>query len=196
MIESATSKDITYLSNKNYLNGIDHIKAAACLVTRDLEDSLPGNVLTIVVDSPELIIIDVLQLFYEDLCDDPEERVSDLSYLDLTAVFGANSQIKPGVVVKRGVIIGDNCTIDSNTTIGINVMIGHDALIGSNCSLQNCIIGNNVIIHPGVKIGQDGFGYGLADGGLKKFPHIGRVLVQDNVEIGSNTTVDLSLIHI
>ncbi len=190
MIESATSKDITYLSNKNYLNGIDHIKAAACLVTRDLEDSLPGNVLTIVVDSPELIIIDVLQLFYEDLCDDPDERVSDLSYLDLTAVLGANSQIKPGVVVKRGVIIGDNCTIDSNTTIGINVMIGHDALIGSNCSLQNCIIGNNVIIHPGVKIGQDGFGYSLADGGLKKFPHIGRVLVQDNVEIGSNTTVD------
>ena len=69
-------------------------------------------------------------------------------------------------------------------------MIGHNALIGSNCSLQNCIIGNNVIIHPGVKIGQDGFGYGLADGRLKKFPHIGRVLVQDNVEIGSNTTVD------
>jgi UDP-3-O-[3-hydroxymyristoyl] glucosamine N-acyltransferase len=69
-------------------------------------------------------------------------------------------------------------------------MIGHNARIGSNCTLQNCILGNNVIIHPGVRIGQDGFGYSFGDGILKKFPHIGRVIIQDSVEIGSNTTID------
>ena len=189
-IQNASSRDITYLSNKNYLNGINNIKAAACLVTQDLVDILPENVLPIVVDNPELIIIDVMELFYEDLDDGIEHLISDRAYIAANAVIGANSKVKPGVVVKSGVVIGDNCRIDSNTTIGSNVMIGHSAHIGSNCTLQNCIIGNNVIIHPGVRIGQDGFGYSLGGGGLKKFPHIGRVIIQDSVEIGSNTTID------
>tara|TARA_Y200000002_G_scaffold134727_1_gene111061 strand:+ start:400 stop:1422 length:1023 start_codon:yes stop_codon:yes gene_type:complete len=189
-IQGASSNDITYLSNKNYLNGIDNIKAAACFITSDLKDMLPGNVLPIVVGNPESVIIDVLRLFYEDLDDSSEGLVSGFSHLASTVALGANSQIKPGVVVKRGVVIGDNCIIDANTTIGCNVAVGHNVLIGSNCTLQNCIVGNNVIIHPGVRIGQDGFGYSIGDAGLKKFPHIGRVIIQDNVEIGSNTTVD------
>ena len=189
-IQGASSHDITYLNNKNYLNGIDNIKAAACFITIDLKDMLPDNVLPIVVGNPESVIIDVLRLFYEDLDDGSEGLVSDFSHLASTAAVGANSQIKPGVVVKRGVLIGDNCIIDANTTMGCNVAVGHNVLIGSNCTLQNCIVGNNVIIHPGVRIGQDGFGYSISDAGLKKFPHIGRVIIQDNVEIGSNTTVD------
>ena len=189
-IQGASSHDITYLNNKNYLNGIDNIKAAACFITSDLKDMLPDNVLPIVVGNPESVIIDVLRLFYEDLDDSSEGLVSDFSHLASTVAVGANSQIKPGVVVKRGVVIGDNCIIDANTTIGCNVAVGHNVLIGSNCTLQNCIVGNNVIIHPGVRIGQDGFGYSIGDAGLKKFPHIGRVIIQDNVEIGSNTTVD------
>ena len=189
-ILNATSKEITYLSNKNYLNGVSIIKAAACLITEDLVDVLPANVLPIVVDNPEYTIIDIMGLFYGDLDDGIDGQISDLSHIAVNVVLGENTQIKPGVVVKRGAVIGDNSTIDSNTTIGSNVMIGHNARIGSNCTLQNCILGNNIIIHPGVRIGQDGFGYNLGDEGLKKFPHIGRVIIQDNVEIGSNTTID------
>ena len=82
----------------------------------------------------------------------------------------------------------------SNTTIGSNVMIGHNGRISSNWTIQICILGNNVIIHPGVRIGQDGFGYSLGDAGFKKFPHIGRVIIQDNVEIGSNSSIDRATI--
>ena len=189
-IQNASSKEITYLSNKNYLNGVSNIKAAACLITLDLIDVLPENVVPIIVENPEYTIIDIMGLFYEDLEDGIDSQISDLSYVASDLVLGENTQIKPGVVVKSGVVIGDNSTIDSNTTIGSNVMIGHNTRIGSNCTLQNCILGNNVIIHPGVRIGQDGFGYSFGDGILKKFPHIGRVIIQDSVEIGSNTTID------
>ncbi len=189
-IQNATSKEITYLSNKNYLNGVSSIKAAACLITVDLVDVLPANVFPIVVDNPEYTVIDIMGLFYDDLDDGIDSQISDLSHIAVNVALGENTQIKPGVVVKRGAVIGDNSVIDSNTTIGSNVMIGHNARIGSNCTLQNCILGNNIIIHPGVRIGQDGFGYNLGIEGLKKFPHIGRVIIQDNVEIGSNTTID------
>ena len=189
-IQNATSKEITYLSNKNYLNGVGSIKAAACLITVDLVDALPANVFPIVVDNPEYTVIDIMGLFYGDLDDGIDSQISDLSHIAVNVALGENTQIKPGVVVKRGAVIGDNSTIDSNTTIGSNVMIGHNVRIGSNCTLQNCILGNNIIIHPGVRVGQDGFGYNLGDKGLKKFPHIGRVIIQDNVEIGSNTTID------
>ena len=189
-IQNASSKDITYLGNKNYLNGVSNIRAAACLITTNLIDVLPENVVPIVVENPEYTIIDVIKLFYEDIDDGITSQISDLSYVASDLILGENTQIKPGAVIKSGVVIGDNSSIDSNTTIGCNVMIGHNALIGSNCTLQHCILGNNVIIHPGVRIGQDGFGYALGDAGFKKFPHIGRVIIQDNVEIGSNTTID------
>ena len=189
-IKNASSKEITYLSNKNYLNGVNGIRAAACLITLDLIDVLPENVVPIVVENPEYTIIDIMNLFYKDLDDGIDSQISDSSYIAIDVVLGENTQIKPGTVVKSGVVIGDNTTVDSNTTIGSNVMIGHNVRISSNCTLQNCIIGNNVIIHPGVRIGQDGFGYSLGNTGLKKFPHIGRVIIQDNVEVGSNTTID------
>ncbi len=189
-IQGASSKEITYLSNKNYLNGVTNIRAAACLITIDLIDVLPKGVMPIVVENPEYIIIDIMGLFYEDLDDEVNSPTNDFSYVANNVVCGENTQIKPGAVVKSGVVIGDNSIVDSNTTIGSNVMIGHNARIGSNCTLKNCILGNNVIIHPGVRIGQDGFGYCLGKEGLKKFPHIGRVIIQDNVEIGSNTTID------
>ncbi len=189
-IQNASSDDITYLSNKNYLNGIDNIKAAACLVNMDLKNMLPKDVLPIIVDNPEHVVIDVISLFYSDLDDDQNDQISKLSHLSKKATIGLNCLIKPGAVIKSGAVIGNESSIDSNTTIGMNVLIGHNVMIGSNCSLQNCILGNNVIIHPGVRIGQDGFGYSLGDSGLKKFPHIGRVIIQDNVEIGSNTTID------
>ena len=156
----------------------------------DLIDVLPENVLPIVVENPEYTIIDIINLFYKDLDDGIDSQICDLSYVGIDVVLGENAQIKPGAVLKSGVVIGDNTTVDSNTTIGSNVMIGHNVRISSNCTLQNCILGNNVIIHPGVRIGQDGFGYSLGDTGFKKFPHIGRVIIQDNVEVGSNTTID------
>ncbi|GIS07658.1 MAG: hypothetical protein CM15mP111_2730 [Hyphomicrobiales bacterium] len=138
------------------------------MITLDLIDVLPENVVPIVVENPEYTIIDIMNLFYKDLDDGIDSQISDFSYIAIDVVLGENTQIKPGTVVKSGVVIGDNTTVDSNTTIGSNVMIGHNVRISSNCTLQNCILGNNVIIHPGVRIGQDGFGYSLGKHRLKE----------------------------
>ncbi len=173
------------------MNAIIKIKAAACFVTEDLKHLLPNHVFPIITNSPESAIIDVINLFYKDIDSNPSNQISSLAILDDNIQLENNITINPGVIVKAGCSIGKNTFIDSNTVIGSNVLIGRNVTIGSNCSIKNCLIGDNVIIHSGVCIGQDGFGYVTSVGSsLKKFPHIGKVIIQNNVEIGSNTTID------
>src|SRR5690606_23897034 len=90
----------------------------------------------------------------------------------------------PGAAVGSGTIIGPNAVI------GPGVQIGRDGFVGAGASLQATLAGNRVVIHPGARIGQDGFGYVPGARGLEKVPQIGRVILQDEVEIGANTTVD------
>ena len=88
------------------------------------------------------------------------------------------------------VVIEKNSTISSNTVIGKGVEIGSNSFIGSNVTITHSIIGNNIIIHQGTSIGQDGFGFAMSHDGHKKIPQVGRVLIKDNVEIGANCSID------
>jgi UDP-3-O-[3-hydroxymyristoyl] glucosamine N-acyltransferase len=189
-IENAGKNEVTYLSNKSYYNASLQIKAAACFVTEDLKYLLPNHVFPILTNSPESVIIDVINLFYKDIDSNPSNQISSLAILDENIHLEDNITINPGVVVKTGCSIGKNSFIDSNSVIGSNVTIGRNVLIESNCSIKNCLIGDNVIIHSGVCIGQDGFGYSMASNKLKKIPHIGKVIIQNNVEVGSNSSID------
>lgn len=94
------------------------------------------------------------------------------------ALMGKNVRIGSGSIVKSGAIIAENCTI------------GRNCFIGYNANLQFSMLGNNVKIHSGASIGQDGFGYIVSNNNIEKVPQIGRVIIQDNVEIGANTTID------
>lgn len=118
------------------------------------------------------------------LANSPGAHVSDHATLENDVTIG------PGVVIGSGAEIGQGSRIGANTVIGDNVRIGRHSVIGSNVSIQCALIGDHVAIHPGTMIGQDGFGYFPGAGSLQKMPHIGRVIIQDNVEIGANVTVD------
>lgn len=98
--------------------------------------------------------------------------------------------IAPGAVIGAGAQIGRGTRIGANTVIGDKVCIGRNCSVGSNVSIQCALIGDHVAIHPGTMIGQDGFGYFPGAGSLQKMPHIGRVIIQDHVELGANVTVD------
>src|SRR5690606_19959925 len=107
-----------------------------------------------------------------------------------TARLEAGVTVEPGAVVGAGAEIGSGTVIGPAAVVGANVRIGRDCSISAGVTIANALIGNRVILHPGVRIGQDGFGYLMSGKGHSKVPQIGRVVIQDDVEIGANTTVD------
>jgi UDP-3-O-[3-hydroxymyristoyl] glucosamine N-acyltransferase len=120
----------------------------------------------------------------------PKAGVAATAIMDATATLGADVSIAAGAVIGANVSIGDRSSIGANSVVGDGVQIGADTHIGALCTLTHTLIGNRVLIHRGVHIGQDGFGFALGREGHVKVPQLGRVVIEDNVEIGSGTTID------
>ena len=118
------------------------------------------------------------------------QGVAPGAFVHATAVLEAGVTVDPGAVVGPGAEIGAGTVIASHAVIGPQVRIGRDCAIGAGSTLQSALIGNRVIIHPGVRIGQDGFGFAMSPKGHMKVPQIGRVIIQDDVEIGANSCID------
>ena len=107
-----------------------------------------------------------------------------------TARVEEGAMIEPGAVIGREAAIGAGATISAGAVVGYRVCVGRGSYIGPGASVTHALVGDRVIIHAGVRIGQDGFGFALGPQGHIKVPQIGRVIIQDNVEIGANTTID------
>jgi len=165
--------------------------AGACLTTAALAGALPARVAALVVGDPFRAFVDVArELFPHAL------RPSSLS----EAGSAAGAQVHPsarlesGVTVEPGAVIAPRAEIGGGTVIGANAVIGTEVRIGRDCSIgagaviTDALIGDRVVVHRGCKIGQDGFVAG--DGAQRKIPQVGRVIIQDDVEIGAGTTVD------
>jgi UDP-3-O-[3-hydroxymyristoyl] glucosamine N-acyltransferase len=116
--------------------------------------------------------------------------VAASAVIDPTALVAEDAAIGPNVVIEAAAEIGARSQIGANTVIGSGVVIGADCRIGSNVTISHCLMGRRVLVHPGVRIGQDGFGFATDATGHVKIPQLGRVLVGDDVEIGANTTID------
>ena len=116
--------------------------------------------------------------------------ISEQAYIAPTAKLEEGVTVEAFAYIDENAEIGANTYIASNARIGANVKIGRECSITSNAVIQHALIGDRVIIHPGVKVGQDGFGFAMSPEGHLKIPQIGRVIIQDDVEIGANTTID------
>ena len=119
-----------------------------------------------------------------------DPAVAPSASIDGTAQLGDGSRVDAGAVVGPRAEIGRRCRIGANAVIGTGVVVGDDCDVGSSATLAYCVVGRGVIIHPGVRIGQDGFGFVLGSSGHVKVPQVGRVVIEDGVEIGANSTVD------
>ncbi len=115
--------------------------------------------------------------------------------MDPTARLESDVTVEPGAVIGPRAEIGAGTVIGANAVIGTEVRIGRDCAIGANTVITDALIGDRVIIHPGCKIGQDGFGFVMGGAGHRKIPQVGRVIIQDDVEIGAGTTVDRGAIR-
>ncbi len=193
-LDVAGRGDVSFLENKKYVGMLAETRASACFVSAAHASLVPAGVIALVVKEPYRACATVTAKFYP-------------AAMHLEGVFGeggvssaahvhATAKLEPGVVVEPGAVIGARAEIGTGTVVCANAVIGHDVRIGRNgyvgagAVVIHSLLGNRVVLHAGVRLGQDGFGFAMGPGGHLKVPQIGRVVVQDDVEIGANTTID------
>jgi len=187
-LSDAGADHVSFLDNKRYVNSFRKSRAGACLVRADLAGKAPRAMALLLTDEPYRAYAKVAWAFYPEAA--VKKAVAKTAALDPSASVGKGCRIDPGAVVGARAEIGANCHIGANAVIGHGVVIGEGCVVGPCASLAYCIVGNRVIIHAGVRIGQDGFGFAPGPDGHLKVPQLGRVVIEDGVEIGANTTVD------
>ncbi|AJY46679.1 UDP-3-O-(3-hydroxymyristoyl)glucosamine N-acyltransferase [Martelella endophytica] len=187
--------DICYISSKRGVKEFETCRAAAVICAPALKPLVPSSLPTLVSDAPQLAFARAAALLYPasmrpQLALGRASGISPQAVVDDTAVIEKSAEIAPFAVVGARAVIGAGSRILCGAVIGPGVKIGRNSTIGVHTSVSNALIGNNVIVHTGARIGQDGFGYAAGPTGMVKLPQVGRVILQDDVEIGANTTID------
>lgn len=193
-IESAGPSAIAFVENPQYIKHLATTKAGAVICKDTVADKAPETLALFVHDQPAKAYATLLGALYPSAVT-PQPTTSETghssqAYIDSTANIEDDVIIEAGVVIGKDANIGANAGILAGAVVGPGVSIGRNSTIGQNASILCAHIGDHVIIHPGVRIGQDGFGFAMGPGGHQKIPQIGRVIIQDHVEIGANTTID------
>ncbi len=188
-IEEAEPGDLTFLYLSQYEKFFPLTKAAAVIVKPGFDKSRK-DISYIEVKDPNKAFFKLIRKFFPPSF--PLEGVDSTAFIHPEAVLGNNVSLGRNVVISENCRIGDNVKIFHNSVILQDVEIGDDCLIFQNVSIrEKCKIGNRVIIHPGTVIGSDGFGFEPdEEGKFHKIPQIGNVIIEDDVELGSNVSVD------
>jgi len=193
-LDTAVASEISFLDSSKYLGELAGTRAGACLIAPRFAASAPRGVAVLETPQPYPAFVAVARKLFP-------------AMLRPAALFGAgghatSAQVHPTARLEAGVtidplaVIGPRTAIGAGTLIGPGAVIGPDVCIGRDCAIGagatilHALIGNRVIVHPGVRIGQDGFGYLPSPQGHQKIPQTRRVIIQDDVEIGANTTID------
>ena len=186
-LTSSTKRDITFYHSIKYKDIASKTKALFCITSENLKNYLPKNCNKIIVNNVLLATAKVTEVFYPDsVTDEFDNSLKEISKTSLKnkVNFGKN------VLIGKNVKIGKNCFIGHNSIIEKNVIIGENCSIGSNVILRNTIIKNNVYILDGCVIGKKGFGFFPKKNKNYRYPQIGMVVINDNVEIGCGSTID------
>jgi UDP-3-O-[3-hydroxymyristoyl] glucosamine N-acyltransferase len=184
---TAKKSDITFFHSRKYQSLASKTKASFCITTKNLSNLLPIGCNKIIVHNVLTSTAKITELFYPDsITDDFDSKVNDINKTQFKkkVKFGKN------VLIGKNVKIGKNCKIGHNSIIESNVIIGDNCSIGSNVIIRNTIINNSVNILDGCVIGKKGFGFFPNKIKNIRYPHIGIVIIKDNVEIGCCSTID------
>lgn len=193
-LDLAGPSDLTFFDNAKFREEFAATDAGVCFTKQELAAGAPKNVAVLISREPYRAYVTVARaLFADDL--KPAGLFGGRGIASGASVH-PEAKLEDGVIADPGAVIGPRAEIGAGTLIGANavigadVCIGRDCVIGANSTVQYALIGDRVVVHPGAHIGQDGFGYVCGKGGHTKVPQTGRVIIQDDVEIGAGTTVD------
>ena len=185
---------LVFLDAKSHGNDRGTFQAAALLCSPRDARLAPDGVAVLTVDNPKAAFAQVARLLFPSAARPGtltgETGISAAAHVDASASLEDGVIVEPGAVIGPDVAIGRGTIVASHAVIGAHCRIGRDSYVGVGSSVQCAVIGDRVILGPGSRIGQDGFGYVPGARGLEKMPQLGRVVIQDDVEIGANTTVD------
>ncbi len=189
-IEEGRSGTLTFLSNPKYTQYIYSTQASACLVNRDFVLEKEVATTLIRVDNAYECLAKLLTLV--DSVKPKKQGISAKSDISESAKIGDNVYVGAFVVIGDGVVIGDNVQIYPNTFIDDNVVVGDGTVIYAGVKIYDgCRIGARCVLHAGAVVGSDGFGHAPdAEGHYHKIPQVGNVVIEDDVELGANTTID------
>ncbi len=186
-IEEARQGQITFLANPKYQQFVAKTKASAIVIDSPVPDI---HIPYIMVPNAYVAFMQILKLFTP-AQHDYFEGVSSRAFVDPSATIHSSARVAPLAYIGPNVRIGANTVIYPGVVILKNVRIGEHCVLYPNVSVrEDCVIGNRVILHNGVVVGSDGFGFAPVNGQYYKIPQIGNVIIEDDVEIGANTTID------
>jgi UDP-3-O-[3-hydroxymyristoyl] glucosamine N-acyltransferase len=194
-LDEAGPRHLTFFDNLKYADQLALTKAGACFVSERFQGRVPSRVAVLRASQPFRAFVKIAREWHSDTLRPQSWFGND--GIAPSAVIDPAAHLEDGVIVDPLAVIGPDVEIGAGTVIGAaavigaGVKIGRDCNVGAHCAIQAALIGNNVLIHPGCSIGQDGFGFVFfgPDGHLK-VPQTGRVLIQNNVEVGAGTTID------
>ena len=187
-LSGASKGNISFIDDMSLINDLKSSKTEFCFISKKYISYAPKSISLVICEQPRSSYAITAQKFYPD--------ISDVSMIYKTNISKKNidihesSNISESSYISEGVQIGKNSIIGPNTVLGKGVQLGDNCLIHSNVTITHCLIGDNVEIFPGTRIGQDGFGFIPHTKKHLKIPQLGRVLVGNNVNIGANCTID------
>jgi UDP-3-O-[3-hydroxymyristoyl] glucosamine N-acyltransferase len=194
VLDRAAPDDLVFLDKSKYLPALAVSRAGACLTTKRYAGNAPKQMSVLCVREPYRAYVEVTKSLYPEAL--RPSSLFEAAALSSGAVIHPTARMENGVTVDPGAVIGPRVEIGAGSVIGAgavigpSVRIGRGCLIGANASITNALIGDRVVVHPSCAIGQDGFGYLPTEAGHRKVLQIGRVIIQDDVEIGAGTTID------
>ncbi|QDH18056.1 UDP-3-O-(3-hydroxymyristoyl)glucosamine N-acyltransferase [Swingsia samuiensis] len=184
----ATAEDVSFLDNRRYLPLLEKTKAGVVILSPAFVDKLPAQTAGLVSKAPYLAWARVASLFHPAPPSKGSRHPS--AYIGEGVEIGDDVEIGPFAVIENGAKIGNGSIISAHAFIGKSVEIGERCRIGSHVSVTHAKIGNRVSLYSGARIGQDGFGFAVGPQGFETVPQLGLVIIEDDVEIGANSTID------
>jgi UDP-3-O-[3-hydroxymyristoyl] glucosamine N-acyltransferase len=193
-IDQAGPTDLTFIDNPKFAAALAITKAGAVLTTERFASHVPPHVNLLRTREPYRAFVLAAREFHRDRLRPASpyeaDRVMPGAHVHPSAELGAGVTVDPGAVIGPRVVVGAGTSIGANAVIGADVSIGCDCAIGPGSTIIHSMLGDRVILHPGCRIGQDGFGYVSSPEGHAKVPQVGRVVIHNDVEIGAGTAID------
>jgi UDP-3-O-[3-hydroxymyristoyl] glucosamine N-acyltransferase len=189
-LDRAGPGHISFCDRPAFAKALAESRMSACFVPEGLAAQVPATAVALVSRAPHAAFCAVASALYPEAGLFWTADTPPLTAIHPTARIGSGTVVAPGVFIGAGVEIGADCVIGPNAVLGMGVQIGRACVIGPNASVAYALIGDHVTVFAGARIGADGFGFTQGPRGLVKVPQLGRVIVQDHVEIGANACID------
>lgn len=187
-LQSADAQQVSFLHDRRYAGVLDTTRAGAVLVASDLVARVPNTSVAILVEATYEAWARVAALFHPVSAALPGTH--SLALVSTAATIDPSAEVGPFCTIEAGASVGPRCRIGPYVSIGAGVRIGKDCRIGAHVSISHALLGDRVCLHPGVRLGQEGFSFARTSQGFLTVPQLGRVLIEDDVEIGANSTID------